>query len=147
MRDAPACPRLAHAPIQFDGLGEIGHRAGAVARLITRYAAVEISLGVARVNFDDDAEIAYCGGEVALLEEDDPAIKQGVEEARGDLKRLVVIAPRAVEVSFAVTGEAAAVPGGGDLLISGDGETEVGDGAFELALFQPGASAFYVRLG
>jgi hypothetical protein len=102
---------------------------------------------VARIDFDDGAEIAYCGGEIALLEENDSAIEQGVEVTRVELKRFVVIAPRAIEVAFAVTGDAASVPGAGDSLISGDGETEVRDSAFEFPLFQPGASAFDVRVG
>src|SRR5215470_20309883 len=102
---------------------------------------------MAWIDFEDGAEIAYCGGEIALLEEDDPTIEQGVEEAWVELKRLVIIAPRAVEVSFAVAGEAAAIPGSGYLLIGGDGETEVGDGAFELALFHPGTATFHIRLG
>ena len=135
MRDGSAGPRPLHAAIQLYGLSEIGYRARAVARLIAHDAAVEKALGVARIDFDDGAEIAQRGCEIALLEEDDPPIKQGVDVARVEFERFVVIAPRAVEVSLAVTGDAADVPGGGESLIGGDCETEVRDGAFDLALF------------
>src|SRR5262249_22133031 len=147
MRDAAARPCLAQAPIQFDGPTEIGHRPVAVAHLIAHDGAVEIGLGVARVDFDDGAEIAYCSGEITLLVENNPAIEQGVEAPRVEFERNVVIATRAVEVAFAITGDATAVPSSGYLPLSGDGEIEIRDGAIELALFQPGVSAFDVRVG
>src|SRR5262245_34063135 len=100
---------------------------------------------MARVDLDDGVEVAARVDEIALLKENDSAIEQGVDLARGELQRLVVIAQRAGAVPLAIAGEATVVPGGGEAPVSGDGEIEVRDGAFKLALFQPGAAALQIR--
>jgi hypothetical protein len=106
-----------------------------------------MSPGVARVDLDDGVEVAARVDEIALLKENDSAIEQGADVARGELQRLVVIAQGAGAIPLAIEGEAAVVPGGGEAPISGDSEIEVGDGAFKLALFQPGTAALQIRFG
>src|SRR5262245_6313744 len=147
LRAATSGPRLVQAPLQLDGLSEIGQRVRGGASLRIHDAAIEISPGVAWVDLDDGVEVPARVAEFALLKENYSAIEQGLDVAWCELQGLVVIAQCAGAVSLAIAGEAAVVPGGGEAPISGDGEVEVGDGAFKLALFQPGAAALQIRSG
>src|SRR5262249_48754393 len=140
-------PRFVQAPLQLDGLREISQRAGGVARLLAYDAAIVIGPGVARVDLDDGVEVAARGAEIVLLKGNDPAIEQALDVAWSESQRLIVIAQGAGSVPLAIAGEAAVVPGCGETLISGDGEIEVGDGAFNLTLFQPGVAALQIRFG
>jgi hypothetical protein len=75
MRAAAGGPRLAQAPLQLDGLREIGQRAVVVACPLAREAAIVLSPGVAWVDLDDGVEVAARGAEIALLKENDSTIK------------------------------------------------------------------------
>src|SRR5262245_860884 len=147
LRAATSCPRLVQAPLQLDGLSEICQRIRGGACLRIHDAAIEISPGIARVDLDDAGEVPARGAEIALLKVNDSAIKQGLDVTRGELQCLVVIAQGASSIPLAIAGEAAVVPCGGQAPISGDGEVEVGYGAFKLALFQPGAAALQIGFG
>src|SRR5262245_45984997 len=113
MRAAASGPRFVQSPLQLYGLREIRQRVLGCACLRVHDAAIEISPGVARIDFDDGVEVAARVAEIALLKENASAIEQGLDVAWGELQRLVVIAERAGAVAPPIAGEAAVAPGGG----------------------------------